>query len=219
MNGNGATITRASGTFRLLTVNGGNLTLRAIQLTNGDATGSSVQNGAGGAIVVTGNGTLNLSSSVVRNNHASFGGGISDFSGSVTTVNLTAFAGNTASQNGGAIVNDGTVSVAFSQINGNTADNVGGGIANIGTLKVNLTNIIDNTGTNGGGGLANGVPAVSGGTSTLTASNVSNNHAGGTNPGGIYNNGGTVALIGTRVASNTPNNCATSPTPVPGCVG
>ncbi|MGW7822878.1 hypothetical protein ACWGLF_33265 [Streptomyces puniciscabiei] len=219
MNGNGATITRVSGTFRLLTVNGGNLTLRAIQLTNGDATGSSVENGAGGAIVVTGNGMLNLSGAVVRNNHANFGGGISNFSGSTTNVSLSTFTGNTAAQNGGAIVNDGTVTVGFSQISGNTADNVGGGIASIGTLTVNFTNVLSNTGTNGGGGLANGVPAAAGGTSTLNASNVSNNHAGDNNPGGIYNNGGTVTLNGTRVAANTPNNCATSPTPVPGCVG
>jgi hypothetical protein len=63
------------------------------------------------------------------------------------------------------------------------------------------------------------VPGVPGGTSTLTGSNVSNNHAGDNNPGGIYNNGRTVTLIGTRFAANTPNNCATSPTPVPGCVG
>ncbi|MER6738032.1 hypothetical protein [Streptomyces puniciscabiei] len=134
-------------------------------------------------------------------------------------MSLSTFTGNTASQNGGAIVSDGTVTVGFSQISGNTADNVGGGIASIGTLTGNFTNVLNNTGTNGGGGLANGVPAMAAGTSTPTASNVSNNHAGDNNPGGIYNNGGTVTLIGTRVAANTPNNCATSPTPVPGRVG
>lgn len=53
----------------------------------------------------------------------------------------------------------------------------------------------------------------------MTASNISNNQAGGTNPGGIYNNGVTVTLWASRVAANIPNNCLASPTLVPGCVG
>lgn len=219
VNGNGDTITRVSGTFRILTVDGGALTLRAAVLSNGDATGSTVAPGAGGGIVVTGNGSLNLFAGVIRNNHANFGGGISVFSGSQAQINASALTGNSATQNGGAIVSDSTVSVTTSQISGNTAGDVGGGIASIGTLTVTGTNIMNNTAPNGGGGLANGVPAVSGGTSTVTLSNISNNTASGTNPGGIYNNGGTVTLRATRVAANNPNNCLTSPTPVPGCIG
>lgn len=219
INGNNDTITRQSGTFRILTVNGGALTLRGAILSNGDATGSSVQNGAGGAIVVTGNGNLNLSGSVIRNNRANFGGGISVFSGSRAQITGSLLTGNSATQNGGGIVSDGTVTVTGSQISGNTAGNVGGGIANIGTLTVSAGNIVNNTAPNGGGGLANGVPAASGGTSTVTASNISNNSASGANPGGIYNNGGTVTLRVSLVAANNPNNCLNSPSPVPGCVG
>ncbi|MFD6322387.1 hypothetical protein ACFWOL_05760 [Streptomyces sp. NPDC058442] len=219
INGNGDTITRLSGTFRILTVNGGALTLRAAVLSNGDATGSSVENGAGGAIVVTGNGSLNLNSGVIRDNHANFGGGISVFSGSRAQVNTSAFTGNSATQNGGGIVSDSTVTVNSSQFSRNTAGNVGGGIANIGTLTVSASNIVNNTAPNGGGGLANGVPAASGGTSTVTVSNISNNSASGAHPGGIYNNGGTVTLRVSRVAANTPSNCLNSPSPVPGCVG
>lgn len=219
INGNGDTITRLSGTFRILTVNGGALTLRAAILSNGDATGSPVENGAGGAIVVTGNGSLNLSSGVIRDNRANFGGGISVFSGSRAQVNSSVFTENRATQNGGGIVSDGTTTVNASQISRNTAGNVGGGIASIGTLAVNASNIVNNTAPNGGGGLANGVPAASGGTSTVTTSNISNNSAGGTNPGGIYNNGGTVTLRISLVAANTPSNCLNSPSPVPGCVG
>ncbi|MET7539096.1 hypothetical protein [Streptomyces sp. NPDC005507] len=219
INGNLATITRTSGTFRILTVNGGNLTLRSAVLSNGDATGSPVQNGAGGAIVVTGNGTLNLSGSVIRNNHAAFGGGVSVFSGSVANLSADTFTGNSATQNGGGLVSDGTVTVNLSQFRGNSAGSAGGGIASIGTLTVNVSNIVNNTAPNGGGGLANGVPSASGGTSKVTASNISNNSASGVNPGGIYNNGGTVTLHADRVAANTPNNCLNSPTVVPGCIG
>ncbi|MFE9612111.1 hypothetical protein [Streptomyces sp. NPDC006012] len=219
INAKGNTFTRVSGTFRIFTVDGGSLTLRNATLTNGDATGSSVQNGAGGAIVVTGNGSLDLNNVQIRNNHANFGGGISVFNGSQARVNASVFTGNTAANNGGAIVSDGTTSVNASQISGNTAGNVGGGIASIGTLGVNATDIVNNTAPNGGGGLANGVPSAPGGTSTVNASNISNNTASGVNPGGIYNNGGTVNLTASRVRANTPNNCLNSPSPVPGCVG
>ncbi|MFE2737150.1 hypothetical protein [Streptomyces sp. NPDC059349] len=218
INGNLATLKRTSGTFRILTVNGGSLTLRAAVLAHGDATGSSFQNGAGGAVVVDGNGTLNLSASVIRNNHAAFGGGVSVFSGSNAHISGVTFTGNSATQNGGGLVSDGTVTVDLSQFHGNTAGNTGGGIASIGTLTVNISNLVNNTATNGGG-LANGVPAASGGTSTVTASNISNNSAAIAKPGGIYNNGGTVTLRATRVAANTPSNCLNSPTPVPGCIG
>ncbi|MFF3464886.1 hypothetical protein [Streptomyces sp. NPDC002619] len=215
INGSGSTITRVSGTFRLLTVSGGNLTLRTAILTNGDATGSSVQNGAGGAIVVTGNGTLNVTSSVIRHNHANFGGGISVFSGSQARVGASVFTGNTAANNGGGIVSDGTLTVNSSQFSRNTANIAGGAVANIGTLTLNSSNITNNTALSVGGGLANGVPNAPGGTSTVTTSNISNNTAG--NAGGIYNNGGTVTLRLSLVARNSPNNCAGNP--VPGCVG
>ncbi|MFE4695384.1 hypothetical protein ACFRH6_35705 [Streptomyces sp. NPDC056749] len=219
INGNSDTITRMSGTFRILTVNGGALTLRAAILREGDANGSTVANGAGGAIVVTGNGSLNFSAGVIRDNHANFGGGISVFNGSRAQISASVLADNTATQNGGGIVSDGMVTLSASQVSGNTADNVGGGIASIGTLTVSASNLVNNTAPNGGGGLANGVPAASGGTSTLTASNISNNTAGGANPGGVYNNGGTVTLRVSRVGANTPNNCLNSPSPVPGCFG
>ncbi|MER5277696.1 hypothetical protein ABT025_18320 [Streptomyces sp. NPDC002809] len=90
--------------------------------------------------------------------------------------------------------------------------------ASIGVLTVGTSSIVRNTAQTGAG-LANGVPAAAGGTSTVTASNISNNSADGTNPGGVYNNGGTVTLRFSRVAANTPNNCLNSPSPVPGCIG
>ncbi|CAG6397433.1 hypothetical protein NMG29_24920 [Streptomyces cocklensis] len=219
INGNGDTITRQTGTFRILTVNGGDLDLRSAVITNGDATGSSVQNGAGGGIVVTGNGTLTVNASVIRNNHANFGGGLSVFNGSQARVNASLVSANSAAQNGGGIVSDGTLTVNATVVRGNQAGNAGGGIANIGTLTVNASTILGNSAPNGGGGLANGVPAAPGGTSTLTASVISNNTSSGTNPGGIYNNQGTVTLRVTVVIANNPSNCLNSPTAVPGCIG
>ncbi|MFE3639218.1 hypothetical protein [Streptomyces cellostaticus] len=218
VNGNDALITRAvtAPAFRILTVDGGNLTLRALRVTNGDATGSPIANGAGGGIVVTSGGTLTASAVVVRGNQANFGGGISNFSGSTTTVNASVVSDNTAANNGGGLVSDGTLTVSASNVSRNTAGVAGGGIANIGQLTVRASNIRNNN-ANTGGGLANGVPSVAGGTSTVSVSNISNNTADGTNPGGVYNNGGTVTLYLSTVFNNTPNNCATSPSPVPGC--
>ncbi|PZH21012.1 hypothetical protein C1I97_00370 [Streptomyces sp. NTH33] len=207
-------ITRTSGSFRILTVDGGNLTLRAAVIANGDATGSPVRRGAGGGIVVTGNGSLTVDGSVIRDNHADFGGGISVFNGSQARVNGTVVRGNSAAQNGGGLVSDGKLTVNASEIVKNTAGGAGGGIANIGTPTVTAGNIADNTAQTGGG-IANGVPAASGGTTTVSFSNISHNHAADNNPGGIYNNQGTVTLQATVVAGNTPNNCRTSPTPVP----
>ncbi|MEU6775220.1 hypothetical protein [Streptomyces sp. NPDC046759] len=217
INGNEDTITRVSGTFRIFTVSGGDLTLVGATLTNGDATGSPIQTGAGGAIVVTGNGSLTLLGDLIARNHANFGGGISVFTGSQAQVTGSVFTGNTAAVNGGAIASDGQTTVNASNLSGNTADNVGGAIANTGTLTVNASTILNNTAPNGGGGLANGVTAQPGGTSTVTASVIIGNSASGTNPGGIYNNQGTVDLRATVVIRNSPSNCLNSPTPVPGC--
>ncbi|WP_112465385.1 hypothetical protein [Streptomyces triticisoli] len=216
INGNSATLTRTSGSFRILTVDGGNLTLRSAVIADGDATGSPLVTGAGGGIVVTGNGTLTVTGSVIKDNHADFGGGISVFNGSQAHLTGTVVRGNSATRNGGGLVNDGTLTVKASQISRNTADGAGGGIANIGTLTVTASNIADNTAQTGGG-IANGVPSAPGGTTTVSFSRISHNHADDDNPGGIYNNQGTVTLRTTVVAANTPNNCRTSPTTVPGC--
>lgn len=217
INGNHATITRTSGSFRILTVDGGNLTLRTTTIANGDAAGSAIMSGAGGGILVTGNGTLTVDCSVIRDNTAAFGGGISVFSGSQAKVSESVVRENSSTQNGGGLVNDGTLTVRSSQISKNTAGGAGGGIASIGTLTITTSNLVDNTAQTGGG-IANGAPTVPGGTTTVSFSNISQNQADDNNPGGIYNNNGTVTLQATVVAGNTPNNCSTSPSPVPGCL-
>ncbi|GAA1009650.1 hypothetical protein GCM10009564_25520 [Streptomyces thermogriseus] len=218
INGNHATITRTAGSFRILTVDGGNLTLRTTTIANGDAAGSAVLSSDGGGILVTGNGTLTVDCSVIRDNTAAFGGGIGVASGSQAHVSESVVRDNSSTQNGGGLVNNGTLTVRSSQISRNTAGGAGGGIASIGTLTITTSNLVDNTAQTGGG-IATGVPTVPGGTTTVSFSNVSQNQAANNNPGGIYNNNGIVTLQSTVVAGNTPNNCSTSPSPVPGCAG
>ncbi|MEV7615690.1 hypothetical protein [Streptomyces sp. NPDC089799] len=219
INGANSTLRRAAGTFRILTVNGGDLTLRTTVVEGGDATGSPVASGAGGGIVVTGNGRLTLIAGTLRSNVANFGGGLSVFSGSQAVVRASTVTGNTANNNGGGIVSDGTVTVIASSITENTAGNAGGGIASIGTLTVNSTDITGNVATTGAG-VANGVPGIQAGTAAFTATSITGNAA--VTVGGVYNNNpaaGAVRLTATRVVNNIPNNCLTSPNPVPGCVG
>ncbi|WP_405496419.1 hypothetical protein [Streptomyces sp. NBC_00096] len=123
-NGNGATVNRQSGTFRNLTVNGGNLTLRTATLSNGDAGGSAIAPGAGGGIVVTGNGVLTVNSSTIRNNQANFGGGLSVFNGSQANVGTTTVQANAANQNGGGIHNNvGTVTLLATRFSSNISNN------------------------------------------------------------------------------------------------
>ncbi|MEV6165924.1 right-handed parallel beta-helix repeat-containing protein [Streptomyces sp. NPDC052052] len=217
INGNGDTIASVPGTFRILTVDGGSLTLAAATLTNGDATGSSIRQGEGGAIVVTDHGSLSLARTLIAKNRADFGGGVSVFGDSQAQVTRSVFTGNTAGVNGGALTSDGNTTVRSSHFSENTAGNVGGAIANTGMLTVNGSTLLNNTAPNGGGGLANEVTAAPGGTSTVSGSVISGNSADGVDPGGIYNDAGTVTLRASVVIRNTPNNCLNSPSPVPDC--
>ncbi|MEU1202153.1 hypothetical protein ABZ446_38870 [Streptomyces sp. NPDC005813] len=218
INGANATLGPSSGAFRILTVNGGDLTLRSTVVEGGNAAGSPVATGAGGGIVVTGNGALTLTSSVVRSNLANFGGGLSVFTGSRAVVRASTISDNTANNNGGGIVSDGTVSVTASRITDNRAGNAGGGIASIGTLTVTSTNIADND-AGIGAGVANGVPGIPQGTAALTATTITGNTATAA-PGGLYNNNpaaGAVRLTATRITGNLPSNCTGSPVLVTGC--
>lgn len=128
---------------------------------------------------------------------------------------------NTATRGIGAgIVNHATMTVSHSEVNGNTAAASGmpgsaGGILNAqgppgtgggGTLTLDHTKVNNNSAGGNGGGIANGVGGMLvGGDLTLKHSEVRHNSAG--HGGGIFNSGGTVTLMGTKVTDNTPDNC------------
>jgi len=73
---------------------------------------------------------------LANGNSAENGGGIFNYSGTVTVTNST-FSGNSAVYGGGGIGNDtgGTVTVTNSTFSGNSAEN-GGGISGGGTVTV-----------------------------------------------------------------------------------
>ncbi|GAA2241627.1 MULTISPECIES: hypothetical protein [Kitasatospora] len=207
INARNSTITRNSATpFRILTVRN-SLRLRDATISNGDAGGDF-----GGGIANFG--TLTVTSSRIRDNRGNFSGGIGGFTGTTTTITDSMLTGNHAVHNGGAVANDGNMTINRSRIIDNSADQLGGGVANDGRLRIDDSNLNENQAGTGGGGLA----TFGNVTVTIVRSNVNNNRST-TAPGGIYNNGSSVTLTMSRVNGNSPTNCLGSPTAVPGCSG
>ncbi|QDT92883.1 choice-of-anchor Q domain-containing protein [Gimesia algae] len=106
----------------------------------------------GGAILNFGN--LILEDVTIENGLANRGGAL--FNNGIVTMTDSLFENNTAIADGGAIFNSdyGTITIDLSTISGNDAEN-GGGIYNStgGTLAVNDTTIDGNTATVAGGGV------------------------------------------------------------------
>ncbi len=95
---------------------------------------------------------------------------------------------------GGAILNQGTLTILNSTISDNTAQ-VGGAIHNTGSLTIINSTISSNTASNHGGGIYNA------GTLTIYNSTLSDNTA--TSGGGLYHAGGTTTLGNTIIANST----------------
>ncbi len=125
----------------------------------------------------------------------------------VNISNLTAAKGHVLSpNNGGAVLNNGTLTLTNCNIYGSTAEpsefgghGEGGGIMNLGALTVNNCNVggtepsQKNTAVNGGGGVWHQL-----GTFSMNGGTISGNTG-----GGLYALQGTVALNGVAVTSNT----------------
>jgi hypothetical protein len=103
---------------------------------------------------------------------------------SLALANLTVQNGFVPNDEGGGILNSGTLSVSGCTLSGNSAVN-GGGIMNFGTATVQSSTLSGNSAFGHGGGIAN----YPGGSMTITGCTVSHNSA----PlgGGIFNYGST----------------------------
>lgn len=121
------------------------------------------------------------------------GGGI--LNKGTLTINDCTISGNSTSGNGGGIANDGFLTIANSTVSGNSTrgeSSYGGGVANTGTLTIGNSTISGNaTFDTYGGGIAN----FNGGTLTITNSTVSGNGSSGGNTcgGGVFTGAGSSA--------------------------
>ncbi|MBI4672562.1 MAG: DUF11 domain-containing protein [Chloroflexi bacterium] len=179
-NGHGATITRSAATgtpaFRIFQVNSsGILRLNDVTLSNGST------DWEGGAVYNEG-GTVELTGTILFDNHAttgSSGGAIINWDGDVT-VTSSVFQLNTAEGDGGAIFSFGTLTVANSVFFENRADSTGGAIFNSFTTAVVDTTFSENIAAGDGGAIYNVITLM------VTHSTFSNNSVAG-DGGAIFN--------------------------------
>ncbi len=117
----------------------------------------------------------------------------------VTISGLTISNGKPeGSQQGGGILNIGTLTISNCTVSDNSSD-FGGGIRSDGTLTIISSTVSGNTASNvgaGGGGIVNGVNAL-----TIINSTVSGNTAAGA--GGGVHNSGTLTIINSTVSDNS----------------
>nr|MBA2491170.1 hypothetical protein [Gammaproteobacteria bacterium] len=193
--GNGATISRASGApdFRLFAVDStGSLTLRKTKITGGrlsgvDALGGGLFNNVGELTIID----STVSGNAVTSDSGD-GGGIATRSTSeqvsLTLINSTV-ADNTAGDLGGGINfrSFGKLTVDKSTISGNSARD-GVGLLHIGDNSAISNSTISGNSSSGYGGSGG---LLHGGTLTLTSTTVSNNSA-----AGMYGVGGVAAFAG-----------------------
>lgn len=128
--------------------NGGTLTLDNVWLHNGHANG----NGAG---VYSNGGSLQIEGGTFASNTATNGAGLYTTATTTTTITETSFEDNSATQDGGAIFNAGTLTVVLSGFGNNSAGRYGGAISNSGTATLSEAILGTNTAVTRGGGVNN----------------------------------------------------------------
>jgi len=177
--GNGAdsTVLDGGGITRVLDIDSGaTVTVASLTIQHGNA-------GAGDGGGIRNLGTLTLSDALIKSNHASRGGGLSNSGGAVLQISNSSILDNSGDLGGGGIRNGtgSTLTVTQSTIAGNRTDIVGGGIVSgpDSTLLVIGSTISGNSadGPGGGGGIASQAQAIVH-NSTITG-NTAVDHGGG----------------------------------------
>jgi hypothetical protein len=186
-------------------ITGGNSTLDSLTITGGYAYvhggGVSLGYGANGPADVT------ISHSIITNNQAAYGGGISIDPDDALTLTNSVISGNSALYVGGGIANEGALQLRDVTVSGNSSGYIGGGIASQGALLAANTTISNNQITksiagplyaSGGGGLYNS------GLAALANTTIAGNK-GGYAGGGIYNKE-LLELTNVTIANNNAYN-------------
>jgi hypothetical protein len=196
------------GNFRIFQISGLNVgvSISGVTITNGNSTNnysSDPCSGAGGGICLT-SASLSLTNVTVRNNTATFGGGIYN-SGNLSVRGSTINNNQASSGAGGIYISGGsTANIINSTISNNIVTNSsdgGGGVQNLGATVLTNATVSGNTTTGPGGGVRNVMGTMSV-RNTIVAGNTAD-----TNPdaAGTLNSLGN-NLIGISTGSNGVTN-------------
>ena len=204
--GGGHTISGA-GQFRIFDVNGGNLTIRNLTLSEGRATRGSggftyiindeqVEMDAGGALRLDGGAQVQAENTTFRGNSADVGGAIALLGGKLSVDNSSFVRNNSSNHDGGAIfIRRGTISIGKSSFLDNATSLFGGALgAQSGSISVTNTSFEDNFASAGGG-----VLYISNGDATLTHLTMVNNRTGNSGDA-LFTSGAYVSLHNSIVA-------------------
>ncbi|MGW5366445.1 hypothetical protein [Actinopolymorpha pittospori] len=226
IDGNGATIVRAANAepFRIFNVGvGGNLKLDDVTLKGGDAR----TDGGGGALLVQEGGRATVEDSTLKLNRSdSDGGAVSNFGitkllgekddgkdgkdgsdsygedgkdGKDGKEESMLLKNNSAEDNGGAVFNEGSLTVENARLTRNAAGNFGGAVENIGVATFTKTRVDNNDAVSDAGG----IDTNEGGITRLKDSWLTDNTSGGEG-GGLYAQDGSQAFVkDTAIKGNT----------------
>ncbi len=150
-------------------------------------------NGANREFDISGGVTATIAGLTIADGVAGLGGGVFVNSGATLSLADCTLSGNSASQDGGAIFNFGTLLVTDSTLSANSTPVGGGGIENSGTLTLTNSTVSGNS-AGSGGGIDNDDML------TVTNSTISGNSAGFN--GGVENDS-TAIIANTIIANNT----------------
>ena len=170
-------------------------------LLDGNSTGGSPGNG--GAVHLTGSGSLDIALSTVSNNSAAAeGGGLWNSAASSTSIVDSEINTNSA-PDGAGLFNDGdggSMMLENSTVANNSASGNGGGLTSEGgTATVTNSTFSGNSATGSGGGVQ-----AEGGTVDFNSATIAFNNADGTDSGGGVNNAAaTVTALNTIFSDNT----------------
>ena len=178
-----------------------NVSLAGLTLVNGDTAGSVGDDG--GAILITDDEDVVLTSLTINTSHAvGSGGAVANGNGSLVldgvTFNANSASGNAATQGGGGLYNaNGTITVLNSSVLSNnlangTAGSGGGILSAAGIVTITQSNLTFNSANRAGGGIE-----VIDGTVLLTGSNLISNDVNGTAGAPAPGNGGGLHVSGT----------------------
>ncbi len=143
-------------------------------------------------------GTITISGVSLQNATTNYGGGLDISPGADVTVNESVFSGHSASADGGAINNAGTLSLNDVRITGNSAA-MGGGLFNQGAATLDRVTIDGNSATGHGGGINT---SLAGSTLSLTNVTLSGNTANGLG-GAVYATDHALTITNATIYDNT----------------